>query len=418
MKKKIIVIGGGFAGLQFVKALKKGIYDILIIDRLNHHQFQPLFYQVATSQIEPTSISFPLRKVFQKRKDVTIRMTEVISVDPENKSINTTAGDFHYDLLVIAAGGKTNYYGNKKLEKTTLSLKSTYEAMKIRDVILQNFENILNLSDNADNGLFNIVVVGGGPTGVELSGALAEIKKFILPKDFPGIDFSRLNIFLLEGGQHTLSTMSKLAQNTSEKYLAKMGVKIRTGIFVEDYDGAILKLSNGETLESSHVIWTAGITGNIIKGLNPEVLTRNNRIKVDRFNKVLNYEDLYAIGDIAYMETPKYPEGHPQVANVAINQGKNLARNLNLQGSEKKLKEYEYRDLGSMATVGRNKAIVDLPFISFHGYLAWYFWMFLHLMLILSVKNKLIIFINWAWNYITKNSSLRLILKLDQQNSK
>ncbi len=411
MRKKIIVIGGGFAGLQFIKNLKKGLFDVLLIDRLNHHQFQPLFYQVATSQIEPSSVSFPLRKIFQNRRDVTVRMAEVLSVDPAKKLITTTAGDFGFDYLVIATGGKTNYYGNEALERNTLSLKTTYEAIRIRNVILENFENILNSSGRADDGLFNLVVVGGGPTGVELSGAFAELKRDTLPKDYPGIDFSRLNIYLLEGGNHTLSTMSDLAKRSSEKYLTRMGVKLRTGIFVQDYDGSTLKLSNGELLESKNVIWTAGITGNSIKGLSHEMMTPANRIRVDRMNRVLACENIYAIGDIAYMETPKYPKGHPQVANVAINQGKNLARNITRMINGKSPAEFEYRDLGSMATVGRNKAIVDLPLVSFHGYLAWYFWMFLHLMLILSVKNKLIIFINWAWNYITRNSSLRIILK-------
>ena len=411
MNKKIVVIGGGFAGLQFIRHLKKGAFSVMLIDRLNHHQFQPLFYQAATSQIEPTSISFPLRKIFQNRHDVTVRMAEVLSLDPGKQTITTTAGNFSYDFLVIATGGKTNYYGSKEIEENTMSLKSTYEAIRIRNVILENFENIINASGGADPGLFNIVVVGGGPTGVELSGAFSEIKRYILPKDFPGIDFSKLNIFLLEGGNHTLGTMSEPAQKTSRKYLTEMGVIVRTGVFVQSYDGSTLKLSNGELMESKIVIWTAGITGNSIEGLSSEVITTANRIRVDRMNRVPGYENIYAVGDIAYMETPKYPNGHPRVANVAINQAKNLARNFNAISHGKRLVEYEYRDLGSMATVGRNKAIVDLPFFRFHGYLAWYFWMFLHLMLILSVRNKLIIFINWAWNYITKNSSLRLILK-------
>ncbi len=413
MKKKIIVIGGGFAGLQFIKNLRPGLFDVMLIDRLNHHQFQPLFYQVATSQIEPTSISFPLRKIFQDRKDVTVRMAEVLAVDPQTRCVTTTAGNFTYDELVIASGGKTNYYGNSDLEKHTFSLKTTYEAIKIRNVILENFENILNANGKADEGLFNIVVVGGGPTGVELSGAFAEIKRDILPKDFPGIDFSRLKIHLLEGGDHTLNTMSPLAKKSSEKYLKELGVQLRTGVFVRNYDGSTIQLSNGELLESKNVIWTAGITGNIISGLSKDIIAPGARIRVDRTNRVPGYENIFAIGDIAYMETPRYPKGHPQVANVAINQGKNLARNFTRMIKGRKLSEYEYRDLGSMATVGRNKAIVDLPLVSFHGYMAWYFWMFLHLMLILSVRNKLIIFINWAWNYFTKNSSLRLILKVN-----
>ncbi len=414
MKKKVIVIGGGFAGLQFIKNIRKGIFDILLIDRMNHHQFQPLFYQVATSQIEPTSISFPFRKIFQERKDVTFRLGEVLSVNTENNSITSTAGNFIYDFLVIVSGGKTNFYGNEEIMNNAFSLKTTYEAIKIRNSILENFEKILNTDDH-DEGLYNIVVVGGGPTGVELSGAFAELKRDVLPKDFPGTDFSKLQVFLLEGGNHTLGTMSEMAKRTSEYYLKKLGVQVKTGVFVKDYDGRELKLSNGEILRSKNVIWAAGITGNSIPGIKPEVLTPSNRIKVDRMNRVYGYDNIYALGDIAYMETPKYPKGHPQVANVAINQARNLASNFSAMISGKKQKEYEYRDLGSMATVGRNKAIVDLPFIRFHGYLAWYVWMFLHLMLILSVRNKLIIFINWAWNYFTKNSSLRIILKGDEK---
>lgn len=415
MKKKIIVIGGGFAGLQFIKNIRKGSFEILLIDRMNHHQFQPLFYQVATSQIEPTSISFPFRKIFQKRKDVTFRLAEVLSISPDSNSVTTTAGIFSYDFLVIASGAKTNFFGNENIKNNALSLKTTYEAIKIRNAILENFEDILN-PDNQNEGLFNIVVVGGGPTGVELSGAFAELKRDVLPKDFPGTDFSRLQVFLLEGTGHTLSTMSDMAKEISERYLIKLGVQLKKGVFVQDYDGEELKLSSGETLRSKNVIWAAGVTGNIMAGIRPDAITPSNRIIVDRMNRVSGYENICALGDIAYMETPKYPKGHPQVANVAINQAKNLARNFNAMMTGQKLNEYEYRDLGSMATVGRNKAIVDLPFIKFHGYVAWYVWMFLHLMLILSVRNKLIIFINWAWNYFTKNSSLRIILKIDEKD--
>lgn len=412
MKKRIIVIGGGFAGLQFIKNLKKESFDVILIDRLNHHQFQPLFYQVATSQIEPTSISFPFRKIFQDRKDISVRLAEVLSVDPGDNSVMTTAGSFTYDYLVIATGAKTNFFGNEAIMKNALSLKTTYEAIMIRNKILENFENILNSGREADESLFNIVIVGGGPTGVELSGAFAEIRRDILPKDYPGIDLSRMKVMLLEGGLHTLNAMSDLAKRKSEKYLNDLGVILKTGVFVRNYDGDKILLSNGEEIRSKNVIWAAGITGNLIRGLSPEVIAAANRIRVDRMNKVQGCDNIYAIGDIALMETPAYPKGHPQVANVAINQGKNLAKNLRSAQSGGKQTEFEYRDLGSMATVGRNKAVVDLPFIRFGGYFAWYVWMFLHLMLILSVRNKLIIFINWAWNYFTKNSSLRLILKV------
>lgn len=412
-KPKIVVIGGGFAGLQFIENIKENAFDILLIDKLNHHQFQPLFYQVATSQIEPSSISFPFRKIFQERKDVRIRMTKVERIDSANHLVQTEIGSFEYDFLVIATGCKTNYFGNKNIKKYTYGLKSTYQAITIRNSILENFEKLLYVDEAEKEALYNIVVVGGGPTGVELAGAFAEIKRDILPKDFFRIDFTKMQIILLEGSPNTLNNMSEMSRQASAKYLQDLGVIIKTQVMVTDYDGVNLKMNNGEVIKSKHVIWAAGVTGNVIKGLDPEMMTPTNRYKVDRQNKVVGTENIYAIGDIAYMETPAYPKGHPQVANVAINQGKLLAANLWAQIEGKSPKDYEYNDLGSMATIGRNKAVVELPFVKFKGYFAWVVWMFLHLMLILSVRNKLIIFINWAWNYISKNSSLRLILKDD-----
>jgi len=414
MKKRIIVVGGGFAGIQLIKNLKEDLFDILLIDKLNHHQFQPLFYQVATSQIEPSSISFPLRKIFQNRNDVRIRLAKVQSINADENFIHTNIGDFSYDYLVIATGCKTNYFGNKEIKKNVFSLKTTYQAITIRNAILENFEKILNDNDEDKEGLYNIVIVGGGPTGVELSGAFAEIKRDILPKDFFRIDFSKLQVILLEGSPNTLNNMSSLAQKASANYLIKMGVLVKTGVFVKNYDGEVLTLSSGETMKSKNVIWAAGVTGNIFGGLPEDIIMPGNRIKVDRFNKVEGFENVFAIGDIAHMETSLYPKGHPQVANVAINQAKNLAGNLKSLQFDKKMKLYEYYDMGSMATIGRNKAVVDLRHFRFTGYFAWYIWMFLHLMLILSVRNKLIIFINWSWNYVTKNSSLRLILKDDR----
>jgi NADH:ubiquinone reductase (H+-translocating) len=413
MKKNVIVVGGGFAGLQFIRNLDKEMFDVLLIDKLNHHQFQPLFYQVATSQLEPSSISFPFRKVLEKHKNVRIRMAEVHAVNPIQNTIQTSIGEFNYDFLVIATGCKTNYFGNDELMKNVKSLKTTYQAITIRNAILETFEKILYVDEAEKEALFNIIIVGAGPTGVELAGAFAEIKRDVLPRDYPRIDFSKLKIILLEGGQATLSTFSKMSQEASRKYLLKLGVDLKTGVIVKHYDGETLSLENGESIKSKNVIWAAGLTGNLIDGFDKDIVLRGNRIKVDRTNKVNGYENIFAIGDIAYMETPLYPKGHPQVANVAINQAKNLAKNLKAMLTNKSLKAYEYNDLGSMATIGRNKAVVDLPFVRFKGYFAWYVWMFLHLMLILSVRNKLIIFINWTINYVTKNSSLRLILKND-----
>lgn len=416
MKKKIIVIGGGFAGLQFLLKLPKNEFDILLIDKLNHHQFQPLFYQVATSQIEPSSISFPLRRIFYKRADVRIRLANVIGFDSERKILNTSIGDFEYDYLVIATGCKTNFFGNEKIAKNVYTLKTTHQAIDIRNSILSNFEKLVHAEEADKEPLQNIVIVGGGATGVELAGAFAEIKSDILPGDYPRIDFSHLKIYLIEGSNKTLSAMSPVAQKHSERYLRNMGVEVKLGLFVKDYDGETLELSDGSYIKSKQVIWAAGVTGNMIGGIPEGSVARGNRIKVNRYSQVESLKDVYAIGDISYMETPKYPNGHPQVANVATNQGKNLSNNLMALKNGSQLSKYEYKDLGSLATIGRNKAVVDLPGIRFRGYFAWFFWMFLHLMLILKVRNKLIIFINWAGNYFTQNSSLRLILKGDDES--
>lgn len=408
--KKVIVIGAGFAGIQFVRTLNNPNFEILLIDKINHHQFQPLFYQVATSQLEPSSISFPVRNIFHNQKNVKIRMAEVLEVKEEQKKIITSIGDFDYDKLVLGIGCKTNFFGNKEIEEKALTLKSTYEAISIRNHILNCFEKIAANKHLTNPALLNIVIVGAGPTGVELAGAFAEIKKDILPKDYPDINFNDLKVYLIEGSNHTLNNLSIKSKTESEQYLKNLGVTVLTNSIVSSYNNNELKLKDGTTIKTATLIWAAGVTGNKIQGLKPESHGPSNRLKVDRFNKVLNTQNIYALGDIAYMETPLYPKGHPQVANVAINQAKNLANNFIRILKNKKAVEYEYKDLGSMATIGRNKAVVDLPFLHLKGYPAWLIWMFLHLMLILSVKNKLIIFINWAWAYITKNTSLRLIL--------
>jgi len=410
-RAKIAVIGGGFAGIQLLKHLDENIFDVLLIDKLNHHQFQPLFYQVATSQLEPGSISFPLRKIMQGKKNIDIRMTEVLSIVPETHTIETTIGPFSYDYLIVATGCHTNYFGNDELKKNVFALKSTYDAIKIRNHILQSFEDVLSVEQSEKEYLLNIVIVGAGPTGVELAGAFAEIKHNILPKDFPLIDFNNLNIILLDGSAHTLNNMSDLAKSASEKYLLQMGVRVLTNTLVKSYDGRMVVLSNGDTIKSTHVIWAAGVTGNLISGIRPESIFKNSRFIVDRYNVVSGYDNIFAVGDIAYMETRKYPHGHPQVANVAITQAKNVAHNLKALINSKPLKQYEYVNKGSMATIGNKKAVVDLPFMSFKGHFAWFVWMFLHLMLILSVRNKLVIFINWAILFFTRDTSLRLILK-------
>ena len=415
IRDKIIVIGGGFAGLQFAKQLNGKIEKkVVMIDKANHHMFQPLFYQVACGRIEPSNISFPFRKIFQRSKNVQFRMTEVKQILPSENKIITEDHTFHYDKLVIATGCKTNFFGNQKMESLAFGMKNTQEAISIRNHVLLTFEKLIIEKSKSDDGNWNIVIVGSGPTGVELAGAFAEMKKDILPRDYPRMNFSDLEIILVSSTEKPLAVMSPESQEKSEKYLKDLGVKFISNDRVIDYDNDKVFLKSGTIIPSNNVIWAAGVTGNIIDGLSEESI-KNNRYIVDRYNKIKGFDNIFAIGDIAYMETPNYPNGHPQVANVAINQGKNLAKNL-LRKSLNDWKEYEYKDRGSLATIGKHRAVVDLPKFKFQGIFAWYFWMFLHLMLILSVRNKLAIFFNWMWSYINKDSSLRLIIIPNKKN--
>lgn len=415
MREKIVVIGGGFAGLQFARALSnKSDKKIIVIDKVNHHMFQPLFYQVACGRIEPSNISFPFRKIFQRSKNVQFRMTEVEQILPSEHKVICADGSFTYDKLVIATGCRTNFFGNEKMENLAFGMKNTQEAISIRNHVLLTFEKLIIEKSRSDDGNWNIVIVGSGPTGVELAGAFAEMKKEILPRDYPHMNFQDLKIILVSSTEKPLSSMSPEAQEKSEKYLKQLGVHFMSGKRVKEYDGDRVFLESGESIPSNNVIWAAGVSGNVIPGLERAKIVKN-RYTVDRYNRIEGYKDVFAIGDIAYMETPKYPKGHPQVANVAIHQGKRLAKNLR-QKSEDNWTEYEYKDLGSMATIGKHRAVVDLPNLRFQGFLAWYFWMFLHLMLILSVRNKLAIFFNWMWSYFNKDSSLRLIILSNQKN--
>ena len=413
-REKIVIIGGGFAGLQLAKTLNNKNKKVIVIDRMNHHMFQPLFYQVACGRIEPSNISFPFRKIFQRSRNTQYRMTEVQRIVPEQNKIITNDAEFSYDKLIIATGCKTNFFGNKEMENLAFGMKNTQEAIAIRNHILLTFEKLIIERKRSDDGNWNIIIVGSGPTGVELAGAFAEMKSDILPRDYPNMNFNDLNIILISSTEKPLGVMSQEAQDKSEQYLKQLGVKFLNSERVTGYDGNKVFLESGKEIESNNVIWAAGVTGNVIEGLNPEVMVRN-RYKTDRYNRVLGYENIFAIGDIAYMETPKYPNGHPQVANVAINQGKNLGRNI-LKTHLSDWKEYEYEDLGSMATIGKHRAVVDLPKFKFQGIFAWYFWMFLHLMLILSVRNKIAIFFNWMWSYLNKDSSLRLIIIPNKSN--
>ena len=415
IRDKIIVIGGGFAGLQFAKKLNGNrTKKLVMIDKVNHHMFQPLFYQVACGRIEPSNISFPFRKIFQRSKNIQFRMTEVKQIIPSENKIITENHVFHYDKLVIATGCKTNFFGNQKMENLAFGMKNTHEAISIRNHVLLTFEKLIIEKSRSDDGNWNIVIVGSGPTGVELAGAFAEMKREILPRDYPRMNFDDLEIILVSSTEKPLAVMSEESQEKSEKYLKDLGVRFISNDRVTDYDGDRVYLSSGNIIPSNNVIWAAGVTGNIIEGLTENSI-KNNRYIVDRYNKIVGFDDIYAIGDIAYMETPKYPNGHPQVANVAINQGKNLAKNF-LKKSENEWQPYEYDDKGSMATIGKHRAVVDLRKFKFQGIFAWYFWMFLHLMLILSVRNKLAIFFNWMWSYINRDSSLRLIIIPNKKN--
>lgn len=415
IRDKIIVIGGGFAGLQFAKKLNGNrTKKLVMIDKVNHHMFQPLFYQVACGRIEPSNISFPFRKIFQRSKNIQFRMTEVKQIIPSENKIITEDHVFHYDKLVIATGCKTNFFGNQKMENLAFGMKNTQEAISIRNHVLLTFEKLIIEKSRSDDGNWNIVIVGSGPTGVELAGAFAEMKREILPRDYPRMNFDDLEIILVSSTEKPLAVMSEESQEKSEKYLKDLGVRFISNDRVTDYDGDRVYLSSGNIIPSNNVIWAAGVTGNIIEGLTENSI-KNNRYIVDRYNKIVGFDDIYAIGDIAYMETPKYPNGHPQVANVAINQGKNLAKNF-LKKSVNEWQPYEYDDKGSMATIGKHRAVVDLPKFKFQGIFAWYFWMFLHLMLILSVRNKLAIFFNWMWSYINRDSSLRLIIIPNKKN--
>jgi NADH dehydrogenase len=416
MPIKVVIIGAGFAGLRLARKLNnKAGFEVLLIDRFNYHQFQPLFYQVATAALDASNISFPLRKAFQKSKNVRIRVEQLKQVLPEQNKIVTESEEIAYDVLVLATGADTNFFGNENLATNAFPMKSTVEALQIRHRLVQNFEDALLAKDPVQfQKLMNIVIAGGGPTGVEVAGAIADMKRFVLPKDYPELDFSKMNIYLLEGGPRTLGPMSEKSSKDSCDYLKEMGVKVMTSTLVKDYDGEQVFLGDGTTIPTNTVIWAAGIKGNVPEGIDKSLVVKGNRIKVDRYSKVQGSFNVYALGDLAYMETEKYPKGHPQVASVAIAQADVLAKNLlSMERKSNKMYEFEYHDKGSMATVGRNLAVVDIPKPKLHvnGFLAWLIWMSLHLFLILGVKNRIMTFINWIYNYFTYDQNLRLIFK-------
>lgn len=413
----VVIVGAGFAGIRLARKLnnREG-FKITLVDKFNYHQFQPLFYQVATAALDASNISFPLRKAFHKSNNVHIRMEELKQVSITEQKIITDVEEITYDVLVLAMGADTNFFGNAEVATHAFPMKSTIEAIQLRHRLLQNFEDALLQSKNEVElqRLMTIVIAGGGPTGVELAGAVAEMKKYVLPKDYPELDFTKMKIYLLDGSDRILGGMSEKSSKDALHYLQKLSVDVRLKTLVKNYDGQQVALEDGTFIPSNLVIWAAGIKGNVPEGIDKTLVVRGNRIKVDRQNKMQGTDNVYVLGDLAYMETPAYPNGHPQVASVAIQQAETLAENLKrIERKSNDRFEYEYNDKGSMATVGRNLAVVDVPKpkLHFKGLFAWLIWMGLHLFLILGVKNRLFVFLNWVYSYITYDQSLRLIFK-------
>ncbi len=414
---RIVVIGCGFAGLKFSKKIDSSKYQVVLLDKNNYHTFQPLLYQVASSGLEPDSIVYPIRKIFKGKQNFFFRIASTERIDTEKKIVETSIGDIEYDKLVIATGATSNYFGMTNIEQYAMPMKSLVEALDLRSIIIQNFEEALNTNDLTERErLMNFVVVGAGPTGIELAGALAELKDHILPNDYPDLDIRRMQIHIVEATDRVLASMSPTASKKSEKYLKKKGIQIWLNTFVQDFDGHTV-LTNNRNFESKTLIWAAGI-----EGISPEAInikkTKNKRIITDGFNAVTGIEDVYALGDIAYIESEDYPNGNPMLAGVAEQQGAQLAKNLNRLAKNKPLQPFKYKDKGSMATIGRNKAVVDLPFIKYGGIFGWFTWMFVHLMLLVDFRSRLVVFINWVWSYINYDRGTRVIVRKFKRKEK
>ena len=412
-KKRVVIIGGGFAGLSIAKKLRNKNLQVVLIDKHNYHTFQPLLYQVATGGLEAGSIAYPIRKVIQEYKDFYFRLTSVKEIDTQNQKVISEIGDLNYDYLIIATGSKTNYFGNKEIERNSMSMKTIPQSLNIRSLILENFEQAVLTTDQADkDALINFVLVGGGPTGVELAGALAEMKKAILQKDYPDLDINKMQINLIQSGDRILNTMSEKSSSDADKFLVDLGVKIWKNVRVTNYDGRTITTNSDLTFETATVIWTAGVQGANIAGLDAKSLVEKvERIRVNQFNQVVGYNNIFAIGDIATMESEKYPQGHPMMAQPALQQGDLLGENLVKLLENKPMKPFEYNDKGSMATIGRNLAVVDLPNYHFSGVFAWFVWMFVHLFSLIGFKNKAVVFLNWVYNYIRFDREGRLIVR-------
>lgn len=408
---RVIIVGGGFAGLNLAKGLRKQHMQVVLLDKNNFHTFQPLLYQVATSGLEPDSIAGPLRKSFEGDTNYFFRMVKVTGINPEANEIETKVGNLRYDYLVLANGSVTNYFGKSDIRPKVLPLKRIVHALDIRSHILQGFEMAVMTEDGYElEKMMNFVVVGGGPTGVEVSGALAELKKHILPRDYPDFDFSKMNISLVEGTDRLLNGMSEASGKHALEYMRQLGIDVKLNTLVEDYDGETVFLNDGQ-ITSATVIWSAGVKGNIIEGLDVMSIQRS-RILVDECNRVRSSENIFALGDVAMMTSEEYPFGHPMLAPVAIQQGSHLAKNLVLHTQGKPMKPFKYFDKGSMATIGKNKAVVDLPNgMHFKGFFAWLVWMFVHILYLIGFRNKLITLNNWIWSYLTYDKGTRLIIR-------
>ncbi|WP_264509229.1 NAD(P)/FAD-dependent oxidoreductase [Flavobacterium sp. N1719] len=412
-KQRVVIIGGGFAGITLAKQLNRQNLQVVLIDKHNYHTFQPLLYQVATGGLEAGSIAYPLRKVIQGFPDFYFRLTTVKEIDTQNQKIISEIGDLHYDYLVIATGSKTNYFGNKEIERNAMSMKTIPQSLNIRSLILENFEQAVLSNDTSErNALMNFVLVGAGPTGVELAGALAEMKRAILQKDYPDLDIQKMQIHLIQSGDRVLNTMSEKSSAASEAFLKSLGVNVWKNMRVQSYDGRTVTTNVGTQFETATVIWTAGVQGACPAGLPASSLVSQvNRIRVNAYNQVIGFENIFAIGDIASMETPDFPQGHPMMAQPAMQQGALLGKNLPkiLQG--KMPEPFVYNDKGSMATIGRNLAVVDLPKYHFNGFFAWVVWMLVHLFSLIGFKNKAVVFMNWVYNYIRFDREGRLIVR-------
>ena len=411
-KKRVVIVGGGFGGLQVANRLKHSDFQVVLIDRNNYHQFPPLIYQIASAGLEPSSISFPFRKIYQRRKNFYFRMATVRSIFPEQKILQTSIGKISYDYLIFAAGTTTNFFGNKDVEEEAIPMKNVSEAMGLRNALLENFERAITCaSEQERQELLNVVIVGGRATGVEVAGALAEMKYYILPKDYPDMDSSLMQIYLIEAGNRLLAAMDPKNSSHAEQYLREMGVNVMLNKMVTGYENHRVQLKDGSSIATRTFIWVSGVAAQPIGNLGNEFLGRGRRIKVDEYNRVIGLDGVFAIGDQCIMTADaEYPNGHPQLAQVAIQQGRLLAKNLQRLEKNKELKAFHYHNLGAMATVGRNRAIAEFSKIRMHGFVAWLMWLFVHLRSILGVRNKIIVLFNWIWNYVSYSQSLRMIV--------